>query len=135
MTVRPIVITGEPVLHRRAEPVSAFDDELRNLVEDMFETMEAAHGVGLAAPQIGVGLRIYTWQMDNGVHEGLCETSVHPPLPIWFRCSQRIQRCHIAPPGAQAPPALHNRPGGLHLVRLFLIRQVLRNRPSRQLWL
>lgn len=65
MTVRPIVITGEPVLHRRAEPVAAFDDDLRHLVEDMFETMDAAHGVGLAAPQIGMGLRIYTWQMDN----------------------------------------------------------------------
>jgi peptide deformylase len=65
MTVRPIVITGEPVLHRRAETVAAFDDDLRHLVEDMFETMDAAHGVGLAAPQIGMGLRIYTWQMDN----------------------------------------------------------------------
>jgi peptide deformylase len=65
MTVRPIVITGEPVLHRRAETVAAFDDDLRHLVEDMFETMDAAHGVGLAAPQIGMGLRIYTGQMDN----------------------------------------------------------------------
>lgn len=65
MTVRPIVITGEPVLHRRAEPVTQFDDELRALVDDMFETMDAARGVGLAAPQIGVGLRIFTWQMDN----------------------------------------------------------------------
>ena len=65
MTVRPIVITGEPVLHQRALPVESFDGELRVLVDDMFETMDAAHGVGLAAPQIGVGLRIYTWQMDN----------------------------------------------------------------------
>ena len=65
MTVRPIVITGEPVLHRRAEPVEKFDDDLRALVADMFETMDAAHGVGLAAPQIGVGLRVFTWQMDN----------------------------------------------------------------------
>ena len=65
MTVRPIVITGEPVLHRRADPVEPFDDDLRSLVADMFETMDAAHGVGLAAPQIGVGLRIFTWQMDN----------------------------------------------------------------------
>lgn len=65
MTVRPIVITGEPVLHRRAEPVERFDDDLRDLVADMFETMDAAHGVGLAAPQIGVGLRVFTWQMDN----------------------------------------------------------------------
>ena len=65
MTVRPIVITGEPVLHRRAEPVQHFDAELAELVADMFETMDAANGVGLAAPQIGVGLRIFTWQMEN----------------------------------------------------------------------
>ena len=65
MTVRPVVITGEPVLHRRAEPVAAFDDELTALITDMFETMDAARGVGLAAPQIGVGLRVFTWAMDN----------------------------------------------------------------------
>jgi peptide deformylase len=65
MAVRPIVITGEPVLHRRAEAVETIDDEVRTLVADMFETMDVANGVGLAAPQIGVGLRIYTWQMDN----------------------------------------------------------------------
>jgi peptide deformylase len=65
MTVRPIVITGEPVLHRRADPVTAFDEQLRTLVADMFDTMDAAHGVGLAAPQVGVGLRVFTWQMDN----------------------------------------------------------------------
>jgi len=59
------MITGEPVLHRRALPVESFDGDLRALVADMFETMDAAHGVGLAAPQVGVGLRIFTWQMEN----------------------------------------------------------------------
>lgn len=65
MTIRPITIAGEPVLHRRAEPVEVIDDGIRELVDDMFETMDAARGVGLAAPQVGVGLRIFTWQMDN----------------------------------------------------------------------
>lgn len=65
MTIRPVVILGEPVLHRRAAPVEVIDDEIRVLVADMFETMDAARGVGLAAPQIGVGLRIFTWQMAN----------------------------------------------------------------------
>lgn len=63
--IRPVVITGEPVLHRRAAPVEVIDDEIRGLVEDMFLTMDAARGVGLAAPQIGVGLRIFTWAMNN----------------------------------------------------------------------
>jgi peptide deformylase len=65
MTIRPITITGEPVLHTRAQPVTEFDAELRTLVEDMYETQEAARGVGLAAPQIGVGLRVFTWSMAN----------------------------------------------------------------------
>lgn len=65
MSVRPVVIYGEPVLHRRAEAVTEFDDALRGLVEDMYATMDAANGVGLAAPQIGVGLRIFTYEMDN----------------------------------------------------------------------
>jgi peptide deformylase len=65
MTIRPITIIGEPVLHRRALEVRSFDDDLHNLVADMFETMDLANGVGLAAPQIGVGLRIFTYHLAN----------------------------------------------------------------------
>ena len=65
MAIRPVVITGEPVLHQRARPVEVIDDEVRELVADMLETMDAARGVGLAAPQVGVGLRIFTWQLTN----------------------------------------------------------------------
>lgn len=61
MSIRPITIHGEPVLHRRAAEVSVVDEEIRTLVEDMYETMDAAHGVGLAAPQVGVGLRLFTY--------------------------------------------------------------------------
>ncbi len=73
MTIRSITITGEPVLHAVAQPVTDFDDELRTLVADMFETMDEAPGVGLAAPQVGVGLRVfvYTYEDDDGVlHRG-----------------------------------------------------------------
>lgn len=65
MAVHPIVITGEPVLHRTAAHVTEFDGDLRRLVEDMHETNVVANGVGLAAPQIGVGLRVFVWKMDN----------------------------------------------------------------------
>lgn len=69
MAVLPIIITGDPVLHTPATPVTAFDSELTNLVNDMFETMEEAPGVGLAAPQVGVGLRlfVYDWTDENDV--------------------------------------------------------------------
>src|SRR5579864_7115870 len=56
--IYPIVKFGNPVLEKPAEPVTVFDDELKKLVEDMFESMYEAHGVGLAAPQIGISKRI-----------------------------------------------------------------------------
>lgn len=56
--IYPIVKYGDPVLETPAQPVTEFDDELKKLVEDMFESMYAAHGVGLAAPQIGISKRI-----------------------------------------------------------------------------
>lgn len=65
MAILPIVISGEPVLHRPAEPVTEFDAELRELVENMQETTVAAPGVGLAAPQVGVGKRIFVWDYDE----------------------------------------------------------------------
>jgi peptide deformylase len=56
--VYPITLYGDPVLETPATTVTEFDDNLKKLVEDMFESMYAAHGVGLAAPQIGIGKRI-----------------------------------------------------------------------------
>jgi peptide deformylase len=56
--IYPIVKFGSPVLETPAEPVTVFDSELKKLVEDMFESMYAARGVGLAAPQIGIGKRL-----------------------------------------------------------------------------
>ena len=56
--VYPIVKFPDPILQRPTEPVTAFDDELRRLVDDMFESMYVAHGIGLAAPQIGIPKRI-----------------------------------------------------------------------------
>ena len=56
--IYPIVKFGDPVLEKQAEPVTVFDEELKKLVDDMFESMYAAHGVGLAAPQIGISKRL-----------------------------------------------------------------------------
>jgi peptide deformylase len=56
--IYPIVKFGDPVLEKPAQPITAFDADLKKLVEDMFESMYAAHGVGLAAPQIGMSKRL-----------------------------------------------------------------------------
>jgi len=56
--IYPIVKFGNPILEKPAEPVTVFDGDLKRLVEDMFESMYAAHGVGLAAPQIGISKRL-----------------------------------------------------------------------------
>jgi peptide deformylase len=56
--IYPIVKFGDPVLEKPSAPVTQFDAELKKLVEDMFESMYAAHGVGLAAPQIGIAKRL-----------------------------------------------------------------------------
>jgi peptide deformylase len=56
--IYPIIKFGNPVLEKPAEKVTLFDEELKQLVDDMFESMYAARGVGLAAPQIGIPLRI-----------------------------------------------------------------------------
>ena len=67
MSVTPIRLYGDPVLRTPAAPVVDFDRELRQLVTDLTETMHAAGGAGLAAPQIGVGLRVFTWYVDGEV--------------------------------------------------------------------
>ncbi len=65
MPIQTIRLFGDPVLRTPAEPVVDFDKELRGLVRDLEETMLDAPGAGLAAPQIGVGLRVFTYYVDN----------------------------------------------------------------------
>lgn len=65
MTAQPIRLFGDPVLTSVAKPVEDFDKELRTLVRDLTDTMLQAPGVGLAAPQIGVSLRVFTWYVDD----------------------------------------------------------------------
>src|SRR3954452_21848089 len=73
-TVRPMTRWGAPVMHRKQEPVTSYDEDLRNLVADMVATMYAADGVGLAACQIGVDLAVFVFDCpdDHGhTHRGI----------------------------------------------------------------
>jgi len=65
VAVRPIRIVGDPVLSTPTRRVQEVDDELRTLVADMFDTMAAAHGVGLAANQVGVDLRVFVYDCPD----------------------------------------------------------------------
>ena len=64
--IYPIVKYGATVLEQEAQPVTTFDDKLAKLVEDMFESMYAAHGIGLAAPQIGLLLKLAVIDITSG---------------------------------------------------------------------
>lgn len=78
--IYPIVKYGNPVLETPAKPVTNFDQELKTLVDDMFESMYAAHGVGLAAPQIGMSLHLavidVTFKEDPNAKIVLCNPQI-----------------------------------------------------------
>lgn len=86
--IREIVLMGDPVLRAEAEPVEEFNDELRALVRDMFETMYHADGIGLAAPQIGISRRIIVVDLHRGEEgggEGQSErVALINPEVTWF---------------------------------------------------
>ncbi|MCD0481182.1 peptide deformylase [Streptacidiphilus sp. ASG 303] len=67
MAIQPIRIFGDPVLRTPARPVTTFDKELRTLVKDLTDTMLDAPGAGLAAPQLGVSLRVFTYVVDGEI--------------------------------------------------------------------
>ena len=65
-TVLPITRWGEPVMHEQTTPVTEFDDDLRALIRDMFATMRAANGVGLAATQVGRDIALFVYECPDG---------------------------------------------------------------------
>jgi peptide deformylase len=81
MAIRAIRIWGDPVLHERAAEVPEITDEIRSLVLDMFDTMDLAPGVGLAAPQVGVGLRIFVYSYEY-LGEELRGVAINPELEL-----------------------------------------------------
>ncbi|MET9616291.1 peptide deformylase [Kitasatospora indigofera] len=77
MPIQPIRIFGDPVLRATAQPVTTFDKELRTLVKDLTDTMLDAPGAGLAAPQLGISLRVFTYHVD-----GVTGHLVNPDLSL-----------------------------------------------------
>ena len=97
-----IVKYGDPILEQVAAPVTAFDSDLSKLIDDMFETMYAAHGVGLAAPQIGLSKHLavvdITSAEDPGAKIVLCN-----PTIIYSEGRQTQEEGCLSLPGFRAP--------------------------------
>ena len=82
MGLRTIVTLPDPILRRKAHPVSNFDKKLQVLIDDMVETMREAPGVGLAAPQVGIGERLIVIEYAEPPEEGEEEKEVKPKLYV-----------------------------------------------------
>lgn len=78
MAVLKVVFSPDPVLRRKAEPVKEITPEIKKLVEDMYETMYAENGVGLAANQVGISLRIFTMDVTDDRSHRMC--AINPEL-------------------------------------------------------
>ncbi|MCL8024283.1 peptide deformylase [Nocardioides bruguierae] len=92
MAVQPIRLFGDPILRKPAVEVTDFDKELRTLVADLTDTMLAAPGAGLAAPQIGVGLRVFTYHV-----EGTVGHLVNPTLELSQETQDGLEGCLSIP--------------------------------------
>src|ERR1035437_10019053 len=92
--IYPIVKYGREVLEKPGNPVTGFNDELEKLVADMFETMYAANGVGLAAPQIGISLRLCVIDTTSGEDPKAKLVLVNPVIVSIDRKSTRLNSSH-----------------------------------------
>lgn len=102
-TVRPITVVGNPVLHTPCETVTCFDDDLARLIDDMFASQRAAEGVGLAANQIGVPLRVFVYDCpddDGARHVGHLVNPVLEDLPPEHRVLDDSNEGCLSVPGA-----------------------------------
>src|SRR5512133_3600102 len=103
MTIRTIVRYGDPVLHAPSQPVARIDDAMRALLQDMVETMYAAPGIGLAAPQVGVPLRVIVIDLSVGADPGQLIQLVNPEV-VEREGEQRQEEGCLSVPGYGGTP-------------------------------
>jgi len=92
MTVREIVFVPDPVLRKKAKTVTKFDDKLQTLIDDMVETMRAAPGVGLAAPQVGVLERVIVVEYYENEEDEESDDNVETPKRLYTIVNPEITR-------------------------------------------
>ena len=111
MAVLPIRVYPDPVLRVRCPPVETFDAELRRLADDMIETMHAAPGIGLAAPQVGVERRLAVVDVSVGEDEKALKVLVNPEI-----VEQRGR--HVDAEGCLSIPGITEKVARPHAVRV-----------------
>lgn len=101
---RPLMLYGRDVLHHRCAPVTNFDEELAALVDDMFASMYAAEGVGLAANQVGVGLRVFVYDCPDATGAHQAGHVINPVLRIPAALAPRVSESEgcLSVPGQHA---------------------------------
>lgn len=95
--IRPILKYGAPELEEPSEEISCFDDNLRKLVRDMFETMYAAPGIGLAAPQIGINRRLTVIDLTSGQETGSQLVLINPFILVEEGSQKEEEGCLSIP--------------------------------------
>lgn len=105
MAIQPIRLFGDPILATRAVEVDSFDRELQRLVADLTETMLDSPGAGLAAPQIGVSLRVFTWAIEEQVGH-----LINPVLTLGEEIQEGDEGC------LSIPGLTYNCPRAFHVV-------------------
>lgn len=95
--IRPILVYGAPELQEKSVPVIDFDNEIKNLAQDMLETMYAAPGIGLAAPQIGINLRLIVVDLSVGEESGNQLVLANPEITDQEGSEQGEEGCLSVP--------------------------------------
>ena len=128
--IHPIVKYGDPILEKPTKPVEKFDEDFQALVADMFESMYAANGVGLAAPQVGIGLRVTVIDVSNGKNPEAKLVCANPRDHLFRRRAARRGRLPVAARLSRvrrAPAVRHHPRARRHRTRI----RNARRRPTR----
>lgn len=110
--IRPILKYGAPELETKSEPIARFDEEIKTLAQDMLETMYAAPGIGLAAPQVGVNLRLMVIDITAGEEQGHQIIFTNPEITEQEGSQEEEEGC-LSIPGFTA---VVERPNKVHVV-------------------
>lgn len=102
MALRPVLVIPDQRLRQKAKPVACVNDSIRTLIADMYETMDHEEGCGLAAPQIGVGLRLFVMDTTQDAENGMRRAFINPVITESSKNCQTFTEGCLSVPGQSA---------------------------------